>query len=150
MRIMILAIICLITLFACSPAKRNSSANSTHSLSTATLPDAVQINNLDTIWELQKQNGVSVNANYIPQLVIHFEDKKFYGNTGCNRMSGSFTIDGTSLKFDDKIISTRMACQGYNENDFINTLLKVNTYNVQDSLLELKRDTTILLVFNRK
>lgn len=148
MRIMILAIICLITLFACSPAKRNSPASSADSLSTSS--NAVQINNIDTLWELQKQNGVSVNTNHIPELVLHSPDKKFYGNTGCNRMSGSFTIDGKALKFDDKIISTRMACEGYNENDFINTLLKVNTYNIRDSLLELKQDSTVLLVFNRK
>lgn len=65
-------------------------------------------------------------------------------------MSGSFIIDGQSIKFNDQIMSTKMACEGYNESDFITTLLKVNAYNIQASLLELKQDNTVLLTFIRK
>ncbi len=65
-------------------------------------------------------------------------------------MSGTLTLDEKTIKFNDQIMSTKMACEGHNENGFINALLKVNTYKVQDSLLELSLNNTVLLTFRRK
>jgi heat shock protein HslJ len=105
---------------------------------------------LDSAWELQSQFGSEVHSENIPQLIINSAEKKFSGSTGCNRMSGTFTFDDRKIKFNEEIITTKMACEGYNENAFINTLLKVNAYNIQDSLLELSQNDIVLLTFKKQ
>ncbi len=121
------------------------------------LPDTVFENKpgnplhaLDTSWELRSQFGTQLNVKNVPVLIINSSQKTFGGSTGCNRMSGTFTIDGAKIKFNEEIITTKMACDGYNENGFINTLLKVNAYKVQDSILELSQNDIVLLSFKRK
>ncbi len=105
---------------------------------------------LDTSWELQSQFGTQLNVKNVPVLIINSAQKTFGGTTGCNRMSGTFTLDKAKIKFNEEIITTKMACDDYNENAFINTLLKVNAYKVQDSILELSLNDIVLLTFKRK
>ncbi len=65
-------------------------------------------------------------------------------------MRGTFSFEGVKIKFNEQIITTKMACDGYNENEFINTLLKVSTYKIRDSVLELSQNDIVLLTFRKK
>jgi len=83
---------------------------------------------------------------------ISFDTKKltFSGHTGCNRMSGSFTYTDTSLAFNERITTTKMACPGYNEDAFIKSLLRANTYKLEKGVLILMFDATELSRWTRK
>lgn len=74
----ILVIIGFTTLLSCSPTKTNT-PTPTDSLPASTPSETIQMTNLDTTWELQSQQGVTLNTDHIPQLVIHSADKSFMG-----------------------------------------------------------------------
>ena len=84
-----------------------------------------------------------------PSLVINTTSRVFSGTTGCNSMSGSFNFSGNDLQF--KAINTsKMNCNEYDEAGFLAALKKVDSYNVNGNLLELKQGGTVLLTFAKK
>lgn len=101
----------------------------------------------------------SLNANVkpyeywkrLPTVSINPTSLVFTGNTGCNRMSGSFNFSGNDIKFNKNIITSKMACNDYNEAAFLDLLRKADNYAInQDGMLELKQGNTLLLVFGRQ
>jgi heat shock protein HslJ len=100
-------------------------------------------------WELIAVMPSDTAAGTIPQLNFDLTTKKFSGNTGCNAMSGSFEINKDALSFGANMISTKMACQGYNEKAFIENLLKTNRYEIKAGVLQLMYNTTILSKWQR-
>ena len=95
-------------------------------------------------WELMPIMPSDTATGTIPQLNFDLAAKKFSGNTGCNVMNGSFEINKDALSFGANMISTKMACQGYNEKAFIDNLFKANRYEIKDGVLQLMYNTTIL------
>jgi heat shock protein HslJ len=83
-------------------------------------------------------------AGKIPQLNFNLKTNRFSGNTGCNTMSGSFDVKEDALRFGENMVSTKMACPGYNEKVFIDNLLKTNRYEIKNGVLQLMYNTTIL------
>lgn len=74
----------------------------------------------------------------------------FTGNTGCNSMSGSFNFNGTDLKIDNRIRTSKMACNEYDEGTFIADLLKADNYAINNNVLEFKKGNTTVLSFKKK
>ena len=62
---------------------------------------------------------------------------KFSGFTGCNQMNGAFHVQGARLHFSEDITLTRMACEGYNEKEFVVNLLRVDHYEIRNGVLTL-------------
>ena len=85
----------------------------------------------------------------IPQLIFDLSTKRFSGNTGCNSISGGFFIEKDALRFGENMISTKMACAGYNEKTFIENLIKTNRYEIKNGVLQLMYNTTILSQWTR-
>ncbi len=114
--------------------------------------NVVMIQDTSTIagkWELVPVMPSDTAAGRIPQLNFDLTTKNFSGNTGCNSMSGSFEINKDALGFGTNMISTKMACQGYNEKAFIDNLLKTNRYEIKAGVLQLMYNTTILSKWER-
>ena len=65
-------------------------------------------------------------------------------------MSGQFDFTDSSLQFNQRIITTKMACVGYNEKAFLETLLRTNSYKLQSGTLILLFDQTELSRWTRK
>ena len=65
-------------------------------------------------------------------------------------MNGSFTLSGGSLIFNQQVITTKMACPGYNEKTFLDNLLLTNNFKIEDGVLMLKNNQTILSKWTRK
>lgn len=86
----------------------------------------------------------------IPRLVFDLAAKRFTGNTGCNSMSGQFAMTGSVLQFNRHIITTKMACVGYNEKEFLENLLRTNGYTLQHDTLFLLFNQTVLSRWTRK
>lgn len=101
-------------------------------------------------WYLQPVLASDTAAGRYPAINFNVAKGTFTGNTGCNRMSGTFKRTDTSLEFNERIMTTKMACTGYNEAAFIKTLLSTNRYKKQDSVLVLMFDQTELSRWTRK
>jgi heat shock protein HslJ len=87
-------------------------------------------------WQLIPAMDSDTAAGHIPEIQIDTKESKFSGNTGCNRMSGTFfASDTASIQFSDKMITTRMFCSGYNESAFLQNLLRVNNYKFRKGML---------------
>ena len=100
-------------------------------------------------WHLVPVMPSDTAAGNIPQLNFDITTNKFSGNSGYNKMGGSFAIQQDALSFGENIISTKMACPGYNEQAFLDNLLKTNRYQIKDGVLQLMYNTTILSQWTR-
>lgn len=87
-------------------------------------------------------------ANGLATLEINTVDKRASGFGGCNRINGEVVTNGSNIKF-DKIISTKMYCEGVKENDFMNALRNATSYNFADGILRLNGNGTTLATFIR-
>ncbi|MBV9961539.1 MAG: META domain-containing protein [Parafilimonas sp.] len=95
-------------------------------------------------WQLLPVLSSDTSAGKTPQLNFDLKTNRFSGNTGCNAISGSFMIKNDALNFSGNMISTKMACPGYNEKVFIESLLKTNRFEIKNGVLQLMYNTTVL------
>ena len=110
----------------------------------------VQLSGLYRISSVSNK-AVSENA---PTLNFIELEKSVRGNTGCNDFFGNYTIDHSTLSFND-IGSTEMACEQPImdiENAFLQALRKTGSYDIENSVLTLysKNDRSIILVAIKK
>ncbi|QXZ08578.1 META domain-containing protein [Comamonas sp. Y33R10-2] len=108
---------------------------------------------LNTYWKLvQMGDGSHVSAydnQPEPHLVLESGTGRFHGAGGCNRLRGSYSLDGRWLRL-PVTTTTRMACvQGRRrEQLFISTLAQVSSFAVQGQKLTLTdADAQVLLRF---
>jgi heat shock protein HslJ len=105
---------------------------------------------LGGLWFLQPVLASDTATGKIPRLEFNLATKKFTGNTGCNNMSGAFDFTDSTLQFNQRIVTTKMACVGYNEKEFLESLLRTNNYKLQNGILILMFDQTELSRWTRK
>jgi heat shock protein HslJ len=116
-----------------------STTNITPQTDSVTTADSTPVTR-DTVslagpWYLIPVLPTDTGAGRTPQLIINLTEKTFTGNTGCNSMSGSFDYTDSSMVFNERIMMTKMACTGYNEQTFIKNLLRTNRFRFDDSVL---------------
>lgn len=77
-------------------------------------------------------------------------EKRFFGNGGCNQISGNYNIDNNLIRFGE-VVSTKMSCNDIEfENVFISTLNNIDHYEATGNKLLLKRKQEVLLVLRIK
>ena len=80
---------------------------------------------------------------------IKLEGGRFRGNSGCNGLGGTYSIDGSSIRFRQGP-STMMACPAMAlETKFRRALEQVDSYELKGENLILKKGKRALLVFSR-
>ena len=86
-----------------------------------------------------------------PGLQFYGLNETFSGFTGCNKISGRYTVkDSTGISFNNPAPSTKMVCIGdYDETSFVNALNKVTTFRVTKNELQLLAESKPLLIFRR-
>ncbi len=105
-------------------------------------------------WFLQTLNGRKVtDADFSRGLATIDLDptaNRVSGFGGCNNINGTLTIyDGKKIKM-EKIISTKMFCEGVPENEYLTALRNTTNFSVVDNKLQLKDNTgKVLAVFLR-
>jgi heat shock protein HslJ len=104
---------------------------------------------LDGKWFLQPVLPSDTATGKVPYIGFDVKKNRFSGNTGCNNMSGRFTLSGKTLRFDSNMITTKMVCTGYNEAAFIKSLLHTNGYKFDNGVLVLLFDGTELSRWSR-
>ena len=138
-----IAAACLLLLAACqSPTGKQSIAASDTVATTASVMTSPDTTTLGGIWYLQPVLPSDTAAGKTPILELNLTKSRFLGNTGCNSMNGTFWFSKTdsSLSFSEKIVTSKMACQGYNEHAFIKSLLSAGRYRLRNGVLTLLSD----------
>ncbi|WP_207497102.1 META domain-containing protein [Aridibaculum aurantiacum] len=142
----------------CSTSENNTTSVGAEALDTPTT--AINSEQRDTArkpsvlsgeWQLTAMPGHASNWNKVPILHLDVDSAAFYGNTGCNTISGRFLVRGASITFDNEIMTTKMACTGaYKEQVFLDNLLRVNNYSINDTALHLRQLDTVKMIFKRR
>lgn len=94
---------------------------------------------LEGSWYLQPVLPSDTAAGKRPTLQLDVKKSRFTGNTGCNNMNGKFWFSAadSSISFSEKMVTTKMACPGYNEKAFLKSLLQVTHFKVQNGVMTL-------------
>jgi putative lipoprotein len=94
----------------------------------------------DTYWKLTRlgSESVEVEGPRAPHLILQSGTKRVSGSGGCNRLVGSYALDGNKLGF-SQMAGTRMACpEGMElEQAFHAALGKVSTWRINGETLDL-------------
>ena len=86
-----------------------------------------------------------------PSISFYGSDETFSGFTGCNKYAGRYTLSGKKLILLNGAASTKMVCMGeYNEQDYLNSLKRVNTFRANNGMLELMDGNDVVLTFAKK
>jgi heat shock protein HslJ len=101
-------------------------------------------------WQLENLWGMDSTQLRPAYISFDFDSLSFTGNTGCNSISGKFSFSNELIIIDRRIISTKMACPGYNDKNFINLLLKINRFNIENNTLELSQNDLVLMTFRKE
>lgn len=105
---------------------------------------------LNDIWALQRIGSNTIEAkDYpkgLPTLELQLAEGRAFGYGGCNRFSGSFTMEQGKIAF-SAMASTKMACFGTNVEDrYLNLLSgKKLSYQVHDEVLYLGEGDTMMV-----
>ncbi|HTI90312.1 MAG TPA: META domain-containing protein [Puia sp.] len=135
--------ICLALLAACQTPINNPAKHSPDSvIKTNAAPAPPDTTVLGGPWFLQAVLPSDTAAGKTPSLLLDLKKSRFSGNTGCNTMRGEFwfSTNDSSFTFSDKIISTKMACPGYNEPAFMKSLKSTTHYRLRNGTLTLLSD----------
>jgi heat shock protein HslJ len=89
-------------------------------------------------------------TGHLPKINFDLAKQRFSGFTGCNQMSGSFRVAANGITFDKNMTLTRMACEGYNEKDFIANLLRITRYELKNGVLVFSIEKTPISKWVRK
>ena len=113
-------------------------------------PATADTGKIEGIWFLVAILPSDTAAGKVPNINFNVSAKSFTGHTGCNNMRGTFNVSDSTLKFNDQIITTKMACTGYNENAFLKNFTKVTGYKFENGMLVLMADAIELSRWTRK
>ncbi|RZJ73166.1 MAG: META domain-containing protein [Flavobacterium sp.] len=104
-------------------------------------------------WELESVNGKTVSAaDYSRGLptITFGTDNKVSGNGGCNGFSGSYNLNDEGGVNFSQFMSTKMACEGTGETEFMNALDRARKAKIDKEKLTFLRGTKDILVFTAK
>jgi heat shock protein HslJ len=106
-----------------------------------------------THWTLTQLNGQAVSTdpnNKEAYIELDPNTQRLSGSGGCNRLMGSYELDGSSLRF-KQVASTMMACKGdamTSEQSFIKALSDAASYRIHGSTLLLRdKENTVIARF---
>jgi heat shock protein HslJ len=107
---------------------------------------------INDIWILEFLKGVDYNTkvetNERPMIEIHLKENKVIGNTGCNNMTGTVSVEEDQITFSD-IVTTKKFCVESIEQEFLISLGMVNNYKVEKMKLHLFQDDEELMIFQK-
>lgn len=63
-------------------------------------------------WNITEINGAQVSAQPYPYIGFDTQEGRVYGNSGCNRLTGTYTLKGKKGRIElSQMASTMMACE---------------------------------------
>src|SRR4051794_22134209 len=121
MKVLLMSSVVLLCMISCNTTKNTTSGK--------------KLSALRGSWQLNYISGTRIAfdglyPNKKPVITFETGKNKISGNTSCNFFSGTFGGDENSLKIDDKLVTTKMACDGDGETMFVQALKKINSFDV--------------------
>ncbi len=114
--------------------------------------EKIDVMHLNDIWALESIKGEKIvldkNIKNLPNIEIYVEDKRVYGNTGCNSFNGKVNIDDNKITFSE-IIATEMACPGNLEQSFLSSIQSIDNYKIEKLRLILLEGEAERMVFRK-
>lgn len=97
---------------------------------------------VNTYWKLTQVGDATpeaVDNQREAHFVLHTEENRVAGSTGCNRLAGSYQLQSESLSF-GPLVTTRMACLegGETEQAFLAALEATATWQIEGQTLTLR------------
>jgi len=141
-RTTLMVLVIISTLSACNTVKNVVDASS-------------DLSKLGGTWELDYISGPRIAFNGLypgkkPLVAFDLQEKRVTGNSSCNSFSGKLVADDSSINFNEPMIMTKMACPGEGESIFLETLKKVNKYNVSgDTVLNFMMGDIAIMRFHK-
>jgi heat shock protein HslJ len=106
-------------------------------------------------WNLIELDGSPVtasNPDSQPYIYLQAQGDKLSGSGGCNRLFGSYDLNGSALEF-HSVASTMMACPGKsmdNEARILEVLKLVTNFVITGDVLSLRVDDHVLARFKQE
>lgn len=115
---------------------------------------AAELNNLNGYWLLtvfprENKPMAELFTMRTPDLQLDVPKRRVSGTSGCNRISGPFTIDGEEFRFGG-LATTKMGCPGYDETIYLDALGRTNRFRMNNDQLSLYQDSTLLMTFTKR
>lgn len=86
-----------------------------------------------------------------PSISFFGANETFSGFTGCNKYAGRYKITGNKILLLDGAASTKMVCLGeYDEQDYLNSLKRINSFRAHSGKLELMSGNEVVLTYVKK
>lgn len=105
-------------------------------------------------WQLEEIEGKSVKEFKFPNSkpIINFSGngQRLIGVNGCNQIFGSLNYVGNTFKWMGNLGSTKMFCEGTDDNLFTEKLNNANNFQTNGSVLELYENNNRVLTFSKK
>lgn len=106
----------------------------------AAKPDETLTNTYWKLVTLEGQPIITAENFREPHLVLHEENTRLAGSTGCNTLIGSYRVDGQQIAF-KQVGTTMMACpdtQMRNEQAILRMINNIDSWQVDGGSLSLK------------
>lgn len=92
---------------------------------------------LNGTWKLDYISGVASTMDELfpnekPTITFDLGQQRVSGHSGCNRYSGAIGVDNHTISFGE-MATTRMFCQGVQEEVYLEALRKINKFSVGDN-----------------
>jgi heat shock protein HslJ len=109
----------------------------------------------ETQWQLQLLNGESIPEDLLVTLTLSSDDNHregiVFGSTGCNRFSGTYTMDGDRVNINVLVVTVIMCDFGMEtETAFLAALQDPMTYQIEFNRLVLVSETNALVFLGQK
>lgn len=108
--------------------------------------------NKDTIrygkeWELTELKGEQLPAGVRIMVVFDEANKRYGGTASCNNYTGTFKLDGSTLKLSNPGV-TKKTCPDMSwEMKYLPVLTKIDTWSVMDGKLKLSSEGNVVAVY---
>ena len=133
---------CLILALACAPADDATTDSLADQPTPAAAPMDLSPALENTRWELVQVADtlmVPTDLRNAPYVLLESDSARAVGHSGCNQMSGGYSVNGDSLSF-SAMVMTRMACVGpgmHVESAFTGALERTRGWSVSGDTLRL-------------
>lgn len=107
---------------------------------------------LNGTWQLQQFMGkdLKIEQSKFPVIIFDVAQNKVMGNNGCNTYNGAATITDNEIAIDKHLATTKMACEGTIENEYMKKLSGGTfRYILDDSKLRLIYEDVVTMDFVR-
>jgi len=117
--------------------------------------DAVELLLTETQWQLNTMNGETISEDLAVTLTLspgeNLREGNVFGSTGCNRFSGTYTMDGDQLNINVLVVTVIMCDIGMEtETAFLEALRDPLTYKIEFNRLILVSEKNALVFLGEK